>query len=64
MPTEDAIDTTGLSVSAADMKELLSVNKEEWKKEIEGIREHYKKFGDRLPAELKKELNALEKRLS
>jgi len=46
------------------MKELLSVNKEEWKKEIEGIREHYKKFGDRLPAELKKELNALEKRLS
>ncbi len=63
MPTEDAIDTTGLKVTAADMKELLGVNKEEWKKEVEGIREHYKKFGDRLPAELAKELEALEKRL-
>jgi phosphoenolpyruvate carboxykinase (GTP) len=63
MPTEDAIDTTGLNVTAADMKELLNVNKEEWKKEIEGIREHYKKFADRLPAELAKELEALEKRL-
>ena len=64
MPTEDAIDTTGLSVSAADMKELLDVNKDEWKKEVPSIREHYAKFGDRLPEELKKELDALEKRLS
>mgnify|MGYP001451376455 FL=1 len=64
MPTEDAIDTTGLSVTAADMKELLNVNKEEWKKEVVGIREHYAKFGNRLPEELKKELDALEKRLS
>jgi len=63
MPTEDAIDTTGLNVSAADMKELLGVNKDEWKNEVQGIREHYAKFGDRLPAELKKELDALEKRL-
>ncbi|HPD60970.1 MAG TPA: phosphoenolpyruvate carboxykinase (GTP) [Thermodesulfobacteriota bacterium] len=64
MPTEDAIDTTGLSVSAADMKELLDVNKDEWKKEVASIREHYAIFGDRLPEELKKELDALEKRLS
>jgi len=64
MPTEDAIDTTGLDVSEADMKELLNVNKDEWKNEIKGIREHYAKFGDRLPEELKKELDALEKRLS
>jgi phosphoenolpyruvate carboxykinase (GTP) len=63
MPTEDAIDTTGLNVSAADMKELLTVNKDEWKNEIAGIREHYAKFGDRLPAELIKELERLEKRL-
>ena len=55
---------TGLSVSAADMKELLGVNKDEWKKEVASIREHYAKFGDRLPEELKKELDALEKRLS
>ncbi len=63
MPTEDAIDRGGLDVSEADMKELLKVNKEEWIKEIASIREHYKKFGDKLPKELTDELNALEKRL-
>jgi len=63
MPTEDAIDTTGLDVSAADMKELLNVNQDEWKDELASIREHYAKFGDRLPAELIKELEGLEKRL-
>ena len=64
MPTMDAIDTTGLKVSNEDMSELLTVNKEEWKKEVSSIREHYAKFGDRLPQELKKELDELEKRLS
>jgi phosphoenolpyruvate carboxykinase (GTP) len=63
MPTEDAIDTTGLDVTAADMKELLNVNKDEWKNELAGIREHYAKFGSRFPAELNKELADLEKRL-
>ncbi len=63
MPTEDAIDRSGLDVSESDMKELLKVNKEEWMKEISSIREHYKKFGEKLPKELTDELNALEKRL-
>jgi phosphoenolpyruvate carboxykinase (GTP) len=63
MPTEDAIDTTGLNVSAADMKELLNVNKDEWKEELASIREHYAKFGTRFPNELNKELEGLEKRL-
>jgi len=63
MPTEDAIDTTGLNIGAADMKELLNVNQDEWKDELASIREHYAKFGDRLPAELIKELEGLEKRL-
>ncbi len=64
MPAEDAIDTAGLNISTADMKELLSVNKEEWKEEVAGIREHYAKFGNRLPVELSTELEALEKRLA
>jgi len=63
MPTVDAIDRQGLTVSDADMKELLSVHVDEWMKEVELIREHYKKFGDRLPQELMDELNGLEKRL-
>jgi phosphoenolpyruvate carboxykinase (GTP) len=36
----------------------------EWKKELDSIREHYKKFGDRLPKELIDELDGLEKRLN
>ena len=36
--------------------------KEGWKKEVEMIKEHYKKF-DRLPVELANQLKALEARL-
>jgi phosphoenolpyruvate carboxykinase (GTP) len=63
LPTPDAIDTKGLPVSGADMAELLKVDVKEWKKELEGIKEHYKKFGSRLPLALGDELAGLEKRL-
>ncbi|HUI92942.1 MAG TPA: phosphoenolpyruvate carboxykinase (GTP) [Chitinivibrionales bacterium] len=63
LPTPDAIDTMGISVSATDMAELLKVDVAEWKKELEGIKEHYKKFGSKLPVALNEELAALEKRL-
>jgi phosphoenolpyruvate carboxykinase (GTP) len=43
MPTPDAIDTEGLDVSEADMKELTTVHKEEWLREVESIKEHYAK---------------------
>ncbi|NLL05008.1 MAG: phosphoenolpyruvate carboxykinase (GTP) [Clostridiaceae bacterium] len=63
MPAADAIDTTGLDVSADDMAELLKVNKEEWLKEVESIRKHYANYGEKLPKELIAQLDALEKRL-
>jgi len=63
MPTVDAIDTNGLDVSAADMAELLKVNNSEWLKEVESIKEHYTKYGSKLPAEMSVQLDALEKRL-
>ena len=63
MPTVDAIDRTGLDVSESDMAELLKVNNEEWLKEVASIREHYAKFGEKLPKELNAQLDALEKRL-
>lgn len=64
VPEVGAIDTNGLSVSVADMQELLSVSKQDWLKEIEDIKEHYAKFGDRLPKALSDELAALEARLN
>ncbi len=64
MPTVDAIDRKGLDdVTDADMAELLSLDKEGWLKELDMVKEHYKKFGDKLPAELSSQLQALEARL-
>jgi phosphoenolpyruvate carboxykinase (GTP) len=63
LPTPDAIDTKGLPVTATEMAELLKVDVKEWKKEVEGIKDHYKKFGSRLPSALSDELAGLEKRL-
>jgi phosphoenolpyruvate carboxykinase (GTP) len=60
LPKEDAINIDGLNVSAADMKELLTVDAKAWKAEIELIKEHYARFGDKLPKELAAELSKLE----
>lgn len=64
MPTPDAIDISGLKVTTDDMKQLLDVDKAGWLKELAEVRaDHYSKFGDRLPKELMKQLEALEGRL-
>ena len=64
LPTSDAIDVDGLDVSAADMEVLLKVDKAAWLKEVASIKEGYKMYGDKLPAELKKQLELLEERLN
>ena len=64
MPTPGAIDLEGLDVPAKDMEELLTVNKDEWNKEIASVKEYYAGFGDKLPAELAAQLEALEKRMN
>lgn len=63
LPTDDAIDTSGLDVTDDQMSELLKVNVEEWLNEIESIREHYARFEETLPEALSEELAALEARL-
>jgi len=63
MPTADAIDLPA-GTTTEDMKELLSVDVEGWKKEIADVRaNHYPKFGSKLPKALSEELTAIEKRL-
>ncbi len=64
MPTIDAIDRTGLDVSDEAMEELLKVDRDEWLKEVASVKEYYAQFGDRLPEELARQLEALEKRLT
>lgn len=62
-PTADDIDLTGLDIDKETLEGLLSVDKKLWKTEVEGIREFYKKFGEKLPKELMTELETLEKNL-
>jgi len=63
LPTPDAIDRKGLSVSASDMQQLVEVDRDAWLSELDGIRQHYAKFGEQMPQELWDELKTLEERL-
>ena len=51
-------------ISEEDIAELLAVDAAGWLREIPQIREYYAKFGDRMPAKLSEQLDALEERLS
>jgi len=64
LPAIESLDTAGLDVAPAALKELLSVDTAAWKAEIQLIREHFAAFGDRLPAGLKQELEEMETRLN
>ena len=63
LPTKDAINRDGLDVSEVDMEILLSVDAEDWRREVPLIREHFAQFGDRLPAQLHAAVDDLERRL-
>ena len=64
VPKPEDINLEGCGVDEETLKGLLNVDTETWKKEAEGIKEFYKKFGDKLPKELEEELSALESRLN
>lgn len=63
VPAPGAVDISGLDVTDEQMEELSHVDTEEWLNEIALIREHYERFGERLPKVLSDELDALEARL-
>ena len=64
VPTAEALDTDGLDVDDTTVETLLSVDNEAWRAEIGQIEQHFARIGERLPAELRDELDELEKRLS
>ncbi len=63
-PKPEDINIEGLDIDVDVVKNLLNVDVDLWKEEAKGIHEFYAKFGDKLPAELSKQLTALEERLS
>ncbi len=64
LPTQESLPLDGLNLPDADLTEMLTVDAEEWKNEIAEIREHFAKFGDKLPDALNKQLEAMEQRLN
>ena len=60
---ESGINVSGLDVSDEDMAELMSVDIAGWKDSLSQVRGFYAQFGERLPAELTTQLEALETRL-
>jgi phosphoenolpyruvate carboxykinase (GTP) len=60
---EGGIDIAGLDVTSADMEKLLEVDSASWREQLPQMREHYARFGDRLPKELRAQLEELETRL-
>ena len=64
VPKAEDINLEGLDFSIDTLKSILEVKNDQWMKEAEGIEEFYKKFGDKLPQELKDQLAGLKDRLS
>jgi len=63
LPTPDALDLSGLDLPAEDLNQLLAVDIEGWKKEVEDIAANYAKFDNKLPKALSEQLNSLRERL-
>jgi phosphoenolpyruvate carboxykinase (GTP) len=64
VPTPEALDVTGLDIDEADLRAVLHVDRDEWLAEIPQVTEWFTKFGDKLPAVLWAELDALRARLA
>ena len=62
-PAEGALDVDGLDLRDGAMDQLMAVDPEAWLTEMGLIREHFARFGDRLPPALTTCANDLEARL-
>jgi phosphoenolpyruvate carboxykinase (GTP) len=60
---EGGIDTSGLDIARDAVEKLLEVDHDAWTEQLPQMHEHYGKFGDRLPDELRGQLQELERRL-
>jgi phosphoenolpyruvate carboxykinase (GTP) len=57
------IETDGLDISREAMEKLLEVDPECWIEQLPQMHEHYARFGDKLPSELRGQFDELERRL-
>lgn len=64
IPRPEDINLEGLDMDMETLKKILTVDNEKWTAETKEIEEYYKIFGDKLPAELRAELEGLKERLA
>lgn len=63
MPTLNSLDLEGLDLNESDKHNLLRVDVDGWLRELPDIETYYDSFGDRLPAELRQQIEELKHRL-
>jgi phosphoenolpyruvate carboxykinase (GTP) len=63
LPAKNALDLSGLNLSAADINTLTSVDLAGWKKEVEDVAASYAKLDGHLPKPLSDQLDRLRRRL-
>jgi phosphoenolpyruvate carboxykinase (GTP) len=59
LPKPGDIDTDGVDVDAETLNKLLNVDLDEWAQQVPQMREHYARFGQQLPGELRTQFDAL-----
>lgn len=64
LPRPEDINLEGLDMDMETLKKILTADNEKWTAETKEIEEYYKIFGDKLPAELRAELEGLKERLA
>ncbi len=63
LPKPEDIDIEGTDITPEVLKDLLSIDKEAWKQEVEDQKTHLARF-EKLPAEIQEEYNALAARIA
>ena len=63
LPVVSEMDLDGVDITEADLEELFRLDPESWKAEADLTEEYFGQFGDRVPAELRDQLQELRNRL-
>jgi phosphoenolpyruvate carboxykinase (GTP) len=63
VPAEGALNTDGLDIDADTLQDLLGVDEDGVRAELDQVRAHLAKFGDSLPGPVREQLTDLEQRL-
>ena len=63
LPAPNALDTAGLDLGPGTLQELLTVSRDDWRREVANLGEFFAKFGSHLPGEMTRQREQLVKRL-